>query len=132
VRIHPVGASGDQANKQQRADPTNSYPCCVRASKLRQLVLPGSTANSSRARGSLWTLALVATFAKRSKRGSIILLLKGLAHREENGVIFTRQLFETLRQRELNAVVANVASKTGPQYYPAVAGARTLRPGGSP
>jgi hypothetical protein len=46
--------------------------------KSRRLVLPGSTASSSRARGlSVGSRLSVTTFARRSKRGSIILLLKG-------------------------------------------------------
>ena len=50
------------------------------------------------------------------------LVAEGLAHREGQGVIFSRQLVETLRRRELNVVAANIASKTGLEYYPAVAG----------
>jgi hypothetical protein len=50
------------------------------------------------------------------------LAAEGLAHREGQGVIFARQLIETLRRRELNAVAANIASKTGLEYYPTVAG----------
>ena len=50
------------------------------------------------------------------------LAAEGLAHREGQGVIFSRQLIETLRRRELNVVSANIASKTGLEYYPAAAG----------
>jgi hypothetical protein len=50
------------------------------------------------------------------------LAAEGLAHREGQGVVFTRQLIETLRRRELNAVAANIASRTGLEYYPAAAG----------
>ena len=52
------------------------------------------------------------------------LVAEGLAHREGQGVIFSRQLIETLRRRELNVVAANIASKTGLEYYPAAAGDR--------
>jgi hypothetical protein len=50
------------------------------------------------------------------------LAAEGLARREGQGVIFTQQLIETLRRRELNAVAANIAPKTGLEYYPAVPG----------
>jgi type IV secretory pathway VirD2 relaxase len=50
------------------------------------------------------------------------LAAEGLAYREGQGVIFARQLIETLRRRELNAVAADIASKTGLEYYPATVG----------
>jgi hypothetical protein len=49
------------------------------------------------------------------------LAAEGLTRREGQGAIFTRQLIQTLRRREFNAVAANIASKTGLEYYPAVA-----------
>jgi len=53
---------------------------------------------------------------------AVYLVAEGLAHREGQGVIFSRQVIETLRRRELNVVAANIASKTGLEYYPAAAG----------
>jgi len=47
------------------------------------------------------------------------LAAEGLARREGQGVIFTRQLLETLRRREL---AADIVSKTGLEYYPAAEG----------
>jgi hypothetical protein len=45
------------------------------------------------------------------------LAAEGLARREGQGVIFTRQLLETLRRRELNTIAADIVSKTGLEYY---------------
>jgi TolB-like protein len=45
------------------------------------------------------------------------LAAEGVARRQEHGVIFTGQLIEALRRRELNVVAANIASKTGLKYY---------------
>src|SRR5215467_13771456 len=50
------------------------------------------------------------------------LAAEGLARREGQGVIFTRQLLETLRRRELNTIAADIVSKTGLEYYPAAEG----------
>ena len=50
------------------------------------------------------------------------LATEGLARREGQGIIFTRRLIETLRRRELSAAAANIASKTGLEYYPTAAG----------
>jgi hypothetical protein len=50
------------------------------------------------------------------------LAAEGLARREGQGVIFSRQLLETLRRHELNTIAADIVSKTGLEYYPAAAG----------
>jgi type IV secretory pathway VirD2 relaxase len=50
------------------------------------------------------------------------LAAEGLARREGQGAIFSRQLLETLRRRELNTIAADIVSKTGLEYYPAAAG----------
>ena len=50
------------------------------------------------------------------------LAAEGLARRGGQGVIFSRQLLETLRRRELKTIAADIVSKTGLEYYPAAAG----------
>src|SRR5215467_11954201 len=112
--------SGESTSVPSGGSP--SQPGRISLSKLKsqRLVLPGSTASSSRARERLCRKsASVATFAKRSRRGSIILSQKGW-HTERDKALSSAG--NSSKPFVGNVVAADIASKTGLEYYPAAAG----------